>query len=207
MPYHHSSWDEGNVVAYVYQKMFSSFSSSFIINRESSCSSIPLLDIVDTSGFHQFFEDTSHTMVGHIPRISFDLTSLSQVDSYLKYEYKEAFQDNEALQFTSMVMPGIHSFVLSLGMNNFTSMNIPLTSTLYTNYVHGSNLICYFPLNSLHQFYDSSEIFYHIIEAWLERSYIDIFSMNYHYDISNIVDRVYRVLIFHIFTLFLFQVL
>jgi hypothetical protein len=79
MPYQPFSWDEGNVVANVYQTMSSSFSSSFLINRESSCSSIPLVDIVDTSGFHHCLEDFSYTMVGTSPCISFDSTSLSQV--------------------------------------------------------------------------------------------------------------------------------
>jgi hypothetical protein len=116
----------------VYQRMSSSFSSSFLINSESSCSSIPLLNIVDTSGSHHCFEDISHTMVGPNPCISFDLTSLSQVDGYLKCESREACQDNEALRSTPMVMSGPHSFGLSSGINNFISMNILSPSTLHT---------------------------------------------------------------------------
>jgi hypothetical protein len=102
-------------------------------------------------------------------------------------------------------MSGPHSFGLSSRINNFISMKIPSPSTLYTNSIHGSHLICYFPLNSLHQFYDSNARSHDRIEAWLERSYLDRFPMNYHCHISNIVDRVYHVLIFPIFTLFLFQ--
>jgi hypothetical protein len=132
MPYQPFSWDEGNVVANVYQTMSSSFSSSFFINRESSCSSIPLVDIVDTSGSHHCLEIISHTMVGASPCISFDSTNLSQVDGYLKYESREACQDNEALRSTPMVMSGPHSFGLSSGINNFISMNILSPSTLYT---------------------------------------------------------------------------
>jgi hypothetical protein len=40
-PYQPFSWDEGNVVVDVYQTMSSPFSSSFLISRESSCSSNP----------------------------------------------------------------------------------------------------------------------------------------------------------------------
>jgi hypothetical protein len=115
MPYQPFSWDEGNVVANVYQTMSSSFSSSFFINRESSCSSIPLVEIVDVSGFHHCLEDISYTMVDASPCISFDFTNLSQVDGCLKYESREAFQDNEALRSTPMVMSGPHSFGLSSG--------------------------------------------------------------------------------------------
>jgi hypothetical protein len=59
MPYQPFSWDEGNVVADVYQTMSSSISSSFFINRESSCSSNPLVEIVDVSGFHHCLKDMS----------------------------------------------------------------------------------------------------------------------------------------------------
>jgi hypothetical protein len=134
-------------------------------------------------------------------------TNLSQVDGYLKYESREAFQDNEALRSTPMVMSGPHSFGLSSGINNFISMKILSPSTLHMNSMHGSHLVCYFPLNSLHQFYDSNARFYDRIEAWLERSYLDRFPMNYQYDIFNMVDRVYHVLIFPTFSLFLFQAL
>jgi hypothetical protein len=97
-PYQPFSWDEENFVANVYQRMSSSFSSSFLINSESPCSSSPLLNIVNTSGSHHCFEIISHTMVGPNPCISYDLTSLSQVVGYLKCESREAFQDNEALR-------------------------------------------------------------------------------------------------------------
>jgi hypothetical protein len=86
-------------------------------------------------------------MVDTSPCISFDFTNLSQVDGCLKYESMEACQDNEALQSTSMVMSYPHSFGLSSGINNFISMNILSPSTLYTNSIHGSHLVCYFPLN------------------------------------------------------------
>jgi hypothetical protein len=51
-PYHPFSWDEEDYVENVYQRMSSSFSSSFLINSESPCSSSPLLNIVNTSGSH-----------------------------------------------------------------------------------------------------------------------------------------------------------
>jgi hypothetical protein len=98
-PYQHFSWDEENYVANVYQRMSSSFSSSFFINRESFCPSSPLFDIIDTSRSHHCFEYISHTMVGPSPCISFDLTSLSQVDGCLKYESRESYLGNEALWF------------------------------------------------------------------------------------------------------------
>jgi len=53
-PYQTFSWDEENSVENVYQIMSSSFSSSFFINSESPCSSIPLLNTVNTSGSHHF---------------------------------------------------------------------------------------------------------------------------------------------------------
>jgi hypothetical protein len=134
-PYQPFSWDEENSVANVYQRMSSSFSSSFFINSESPCSSIPLLNIVNTSGSHHCFEIISHTMVGPNPYISYDLTSLSQVVGYLKCESREACQDNEALRSLSMVMSGPYSFGLSSGINNFVSTRYSLTEhTLYKLY-------------------------------------------------------------------------
>jgi hypothetical protein len=69
IPYQLFSWDEGNVVEDVYQIMSSYFSSSFFINRESSCSSIPLVEIVGVSSFHHCIEDISYTMVDASPCI------------------------------------------------------------------------------------------------------------------------------------------
>jgi hypothetical protein len=66
--------------------------------------------------------------------------------------------------------------------------------------------ICYFPLKPLHQFYDSNARFHDRIETWLEESYSYNVRMNYPYDIFNIVDRVFQVLILPTFSLFLFQV-
>jgi hypothetical protein len=83
MLYHPFSWEEGNVVADVYHTMSSFVSYSFFINRESSCSSIPLVEIVDISGFHHFLGDMFYIMVGANPCISFDPTNLSQVDGCL----------------------------------------------------------------------------------------------------------------------------
>jgi hypothetical protein len=180
MPYQPFSWDTGNVIVDVYQTMSSYFSSSFLINSESSCSSIPLMDIIDTSGSHHCLEITSHTMVDASLCRSFVSTNLSQVNGYLKCESREACQDNEALWSMSMVMSGPYSFGLSSGINNFISMNILSPRTLHTYSMHDSHLVCYFPLNSLHQFYDSHGTFYDRIEAWLERSYLDRFPMNYH---------------------------
>jgi hypothetical protein len=75
------------------------------------------------------------------------------------------------------------------------------------NSIHGSHLVCYFPLNSFHQFYDCNDIFYDRIETLLDRSYLDIFPMNDHCHMLNMVDRVYRVLIFPTSTLSLFKFL
>jgi hypothetical protein len=44
------------------------------------------------------------TMVGSNLYISFDSTNVSQVHGFFKYEPREAFQDNEELRSTSMVM-------------------------------------------------------------------------------------------------------
>jgi hypothetical protein len=104
-------------------------------------------------------------MVDAIPCISLDFTNLSQVDGCPKCELEEAFQDSEELRSTLMIMSGLHSFGLSSRINNFVNKNIHSPSTLYTNSVHDPHSICYFPLNSIHQFYDSSEIFYDSIEA------------------------------------------
>jgi hypothetical protein len=132
---------------------------------------------------------------------------LSQVDGYLKYESREACQDNEALRSMSMVMSGPYSFGLSSGINNFIGMNILSPSTLHMNSMHNSHLICYFPLNSFYQFYGSNGIFYDRIEAWLEESYSSNVPMNYHCHIFNMVNRFYHASIFPTFTLSLFQVL
>jgi hypothetical protein len=104
-----------------------------------------------------------------------------------------------------MVMLGPYSFGLSLGINKFIGMKILSPSTLHMNSIHGSHLVCYYPLDSLYQFYDSNGKFYDGIEKWLERSYLDLFPMNYHNEIFNIVDRVYHDLIFPTFSRFLFQ--
>jgi hypothetical protein len=142
MPYQPFSWDESNAIEDVHYTMFSTVSSSFMICRESFCSSSPIPDIVDTSGSHHCCENISHTMVDVILCISFVSTNLSQVNGYLKCESIEVFQDNEALQSTPMVMLGPHSFGLSSRINNFVSMEIISPSTLYTNSMHDSHLVC-----------------------------------------------------------------
>jgi hypothetical protein len=93
-----------------------SISSSFFINRESCCSSNCLVEIVDVSVFHHCLKYIPYTMVSVSPCISFDPTNLSQVDGFLKYELKEAFQDNETLQSRPMVMssPHFYSFFSSI---------------------------------------------------------------------------------------------
>jgi len=68
-PYQPFSWDEENCVANVYQRIYYSFSYSFLINKQYSFSSIPLLDIVDTSVSHHFSKYISHIMVGPSPCI------------------------------------------------------------------------------------------------------------------------------------------
>jgi hypothetical protein len=207
MPYQPFSWNEGNFVADVYQMMSHSLSSSFFINKEYSCSSISLVEIVDVSGFQHCLKYFPYTMVGASPYISFHSTNLAQVVGFLKYESMEVCQDNEALQSTLMVMTSPHYFGLYLGINKFIITKTLSPSTLHTYFIHSSHFLCYFPMNSLHQFYVSHGRFYDRIESWLEGYYSDRFPMNYHYDIFNMVDRVFYVLIFHTFNLFLFQVL
>jgi hypothetical protein len=90
MPYQHFSWDEGNDVVDVYQTMSSSISSSILINRGSSSSSIPLVEIVDVSDFHHCLKDMPYTMVGDSSCISFHPTNLSHVYGCLKYKPREA---------------------------------------------------------------------------------------------------------------------
>jgi hypothetical protein len=90
MPYQPFPWDIGNVIVDVYQIASSSFSYSFLINSEYSCSSIPLMDIIDTSGSHHCLEITSHTMVDASLCRSFVSTNSSQVNGYLKWEPREA---------------------------------------------------------------------------------------------------------------------
>jgi len=86
-----------------------------------------------------------------------------------------------------------------------TKILSPKTPHMY--YMHGSHLVCYFPLKSLHQFYDSHGIFYDRIETWLERSYLDRIPMSYHCHMFNTVNIFYHALIFTTFILSLFQVL
>jgi hypothetical protein len=122
----------------------------FFINSESSCSSDPLVEIFHVSGSHHILEDLPYTMVGSSLYISFDSTNVSQVHGCFKYEPWEDFQDNEALRSMSMVMPYPCSFGLSYGVNKFTNINILSPRTPHTCLMHGSHLLCYFPLNPLH---------------------------------------------------------
>jgi hypothetical protein len=146
-------------------------------------------------------------MVRTNPCISYDLTSLSQVASYFKCDSREACQDNEALRSMLMVISGPQSFGLPSRINNFFSTYILSPRILYTNSMHYSHLVCFFPSNSFHQLYDRSARFYNRIEAWLERSYLEQFPMNYRFHIFNMVNRFYHALIFPTFSLFLFQAL
>jgi hypothetical protein len=150
MPYQPFSWDIGNSIVDLYQSMSSSFSSSFLINNESSCSGIPLMNIIDTSGSQHCLEITSHTMVDASLCRSFVFTNLFQVNGYLKCESREACQGNEALWSMPMVMSGPYSFSFFSGMNKFISTNILSLKKTHMYLMHGSYLVCYFPLNSLH---------------------------------------------------------
>jgi hypothetical protein len=67
--------------------------------------------------------------------------------------------------------------------------------------MHGSHLVCYLIVESLHQFYYINAIFYDRIEAWLKGSYLDRFPMNYNYVLFNMVNKVFGVLIFPSFSL------
>jgi len=167
-----------------------------MINSEASYSSSPIVNIVDASGFRRCLEDLSYTMVGTSPCISFNSTSLSQVDGCLKYDPWEACQDNEALWSTPTAMLGPHSLGLSFRVNMFTSFTTLSPTTLHMNSMHGFHLVCYFPLNSLIQFYGSNGRFYDIFEAWLEESYSSNVPMNDCIDIFNMVNRFYHALIF-----------
>jgi hypothetical protein len=71
------------------------------------------------------------------PCISFDPTSLSQDDGFLKYESRKASQDNEALWTRPMVMSGSHYFVFHSRIKNFSSTNIFLQSALHIDFTHG----------------------------------------------------------------------
>jgi hypothetical protein len=201
------SWDEGNTIENVYQVVYAFVSSLVWNSRACSYSSIPLVNIIDSSGVHHCLEDFSYTMVGTSPCISFDSTSLSQVGGFLKYESREALQDNEALWSMPMVMSDPHSLGLSSGINNYISMKILSLTIQHTYYMHNSHFIYHFSMNFLHQFYGSNGIFYDIFEAWLEELYSSNVPMNYCIDIFNMVNRFYHSLIFPTFTLFLFQVL
>ena len=106
-----------------------------------------------------------------------------------------------------MIMSCPHSFRLSSRINKFIIMKILSPNTLHMNSMKDSHLVCYFPLKSFHEVYDSHGTFYDRIETWLERFYFDTFPMNYHNDIFNMVNRVYHELIFPTFSRFLFQAL
>jgi hypothetical protein len=104
-------------------------------------------------------------------------------------------------------MLGHCSLGLSSRVNMYININVLSPSTLHTNLMRGSHLVCYFPMNALHQFYDSHGIIYDSIETWLEESYSSNVPINCHCHISNIVNRVFNVLFFPTFSLSLFQVL
>jgi hypothetical protein len=125
----------------------------------------------------------------------------------LKYESKETFQDNEAIQSTPMVMSYPHYFGLSSRINKFIFTNILSPSTPHTNSMHVSHLVCYFPLKSLHQFYVSYGRFYDKIESWSDGSYSTNVPINYYYHLFNMVNRFFGVLIFPTFCLSLLQIL
>jgi hypothetical protein len=127
---------------------------------------------------------------------------ISLVYLKLKYESKEACQDHEALRSKPMVMSFPHSFDLSSWINKFISTKILSPRTLHTYSIHGSHLVCYFLVHSLHQLYVINGIFYDIIEAWLEESYSYNVPMNYHNDIFNIVQKVFQFLTLPTFSLF-----
>jgi len=143
-------------------------------------------------------------MVDARPYISFDSINVSRVHGFSKYESREAFQENEALCSTSTVMPGPHSFGLYSRVNTFIIIKTLSPRTPHTYSMHGPHLVCYFTLKSLHQFYDSNSRFYDRIEAWLEICYLNRFPMNYHYEISIMVNRVFDFFIFPMSSLLLF---
>jgi hypothetical protein len=103
-------------------------------------------------------------------------------------------------------MSSPHSFGLSSRVNKYSSTRILSPSTLHIDSMHGSHLVCYFLVNSLHHFYVSHGRFYDRIEASLEESYSTNVLMTYCCHIYNTVDRFYQVIIFPTSSLFLFQV-
>jgi len=141
-------------------------------------------------------------MVGASNYLLFYITNLSQVDGFLKYEPMKASQENEVLRSTTMVIPGPCSFGFPSWINKFIIIRIISPRTPHTYSIHGSDLVCYFYVKSLHQFYVSHDR----IEAWLEEYYSMNVPMNYHYEIINTMNRVFGVLIFPTFTLLFLQV-
>jgi hypothetical protein len=106
-----------------------------------------------------------------------------------------------------MIMSGPHSFELSSGINKYIRKNILSPSTLHAYFIHGSHLVCYSPIKSLHHFYVSHGRFFDRIESCWEGSYTTKFPMNCHCNMFDIVGRIFHVLIFPTFSLFLLQVL
>ena len=80
-------------------------------------------------------------MVGTSPCISFNSTSLSQVDGFLKYEPKETCQENEALWSTLMVISGPRSLGFPFGVKKYTNRTTLSPSTLHMNSMHDSHSI------------------------------------------------------------------
>jgi len=80
----------------------------------------------------------------------------------------EAYQDNEALWFIPMVMSSPHCFELYSRSNDCISTKTLSQHTFQGSFIYDSQQVYYFPLNPLHQFYDSPDEFYDRIEAWLE---------------------------------------
>jgi hypothetical protein len=110
-----------------------------MINRESCCTSNQLVEIDDISGYHHGISDMPYTVVEDSPCILFDSTNSSQVVGYLKYEPREAFQDNEALWSRPMVMSGPHYFSLSSGINdNINTKTLP-QGTFHADFIHDSH--------------------------------------------------------------------
>jgi hypothetical protein len=197
LPYHIFSCEGEGVVTNVFLNESFIGLSTFIINREACYCSNKMVEIetnkcnetTNFSGFHLYIDHISSTMVRNSKFTSFGHNIPSQVASYVKYDPRETFQDNEALWFRSMVMLGYHYFEFSYVIEDNINTKTLSQGTFHAYFIHDSMKVCYFPVNSLHQFYDNHCRFYDRIEERLERSYLARFLIYNNYEFFGMMDR------------------
>jgi hypothetical protein len=117
-----------------------------------------------------------YTMVEDSPCILLNPTNSSQVVGYLKYEPREACQDNEALWSRPMVMSGPHYFVLSYESNDYINTKALSQSQGKFHIWFSEGMLLSHELPP--PIYGNHCRFYDKIEAWLEGSYLGRFPMN-----------------------------